>query len=1251
MTGPAPELPPAPGPGAWELAALLSFATRIEPELIRAVRLRLLPHLDVGAEADLWFSDWVGARTPEAIALLPECLPHLRGVLVDLLAADPRLGQVVDIVTELHRDLSPALFLEEQITWHSLHGDTEKATEHLNRALHALVRERRTGLAGWFAEAWHRLPAEARATPAARTLAHAALAHVPSLDPDTGPELTLAEVATVAEAVGEVRIGVFRDGDALVLGDETGVEGVWGNGARAILVPDTRPRVVAVVTESESRLVRFADGVVTSLEEGTGRVELRTGAGHVYVIEPPVLAPTEPDDPAPFRFPAEEELHAQLAEGVRAELTARLTRTLQNLLRRFRDADDYGALTRAVRLAERALETGYEAQDWPGFGCAAAEAQYLLGAYRGSRRPLERAVEISSRVWSTAGEGLAVRAWTVCGAAHRELFAYTGDIFDLQAALDALQPQVRRARGGDRGWLLTELLRTYVVFHGADPNGDHLSRALELSGRAIRSPEEEQETALALARVYLARHEVTGYPGELARVEGVARLASPTSLDSARAETWAVEAELSLHRFRTEGVWDDLDAAVNGLRGVLRLLPGDSQLRRAQLSVALADALRLRYRLLKDREALDEARHCLREALALLPEPSVWRRAALNGLNRCLIDAYREDGDLADLDEAVDVAREAAHAVRACPSLPHTHVARAQLSEALIMRHRAIGDPASLDEAVDVLRSADIDSPPVRPAVRVDHAVALASALLERRDLAAALEVLDGLPEGVPPTARLLTAEIVVGMGVESRLREAQADMRGLFARTSVPPHQRLAAARLWARLAELTDDPDDLVRSHEAVSEDLPPALLLSLGEREHLCVEWEARAREAAACAIEVGRPERALEFLEEREEVLSARVARRPGIDLTPELTRLWAHLDLRTNAAEPQATLRPDRMAATLYRLIRTMPVPVTALLSAASEGPVVVLNAARRRCDALVVALDGVTSMKLPFGHDVLAQRAEDYARVVALSDAEQRASGMTELFGWLSSRTVEPVMGGLGTAGDSVDRIWWCPNGLFTKLPVHAVETGQMVGVVTSYTPSLRALMTARDRMRPAFLVDPRSTLVVLADGGNPVRVMSPGATILRGANATVARVTAELARSRRRFFQYDGPAHFDGAPRLHLADGVLDWRDLPEGVVPDGAMIYLAGWDEPDPDNAPESEIWRILAAFQAAGYSHVLAMQGTADDRGIGVADSVYREFIRAGEENRPDSVARLLHRELPRIGPDGTLFKRAAVKHLGP
>lgn len=117
----------------------------------------------------------------------------------------------------------------------------------------------------------------------------------------------------------------------------------------------------------------------------------------------------------------------------------------------FPDADDYGALTRAVRLAERALETGYEAQDWPGFGCAAAEAQYLLGAYRGSRRPLERAVEISSRVWSTAGEGLAVRAWTVCGAAHRELFAYTGDIFDLQAALDALQPQVRRARGGDRG--------------------------------------------------------------------------------------------------------------------------------------------------------------------------------------------------------------------------------------------------------------------------------------------------------------------------------------------------------------------------------------------------------------------------------------------------------------------------------------------------------------------------------------------------------------------------------------------------------------------------------------------------------------------------------------------------------------------------------------------------------------------------------------------------------------------------------
>ena len=52
---------------AIKLATAASLAARIEPELIRAIRLRLYPAVDVSAEIDLWISPLVQARSPSAI--------------------------------------------------------------------------------------------------------------------------------------------------------------------------------------------------------------------------------------------------------------------------------------------------------------------------------------------------------------------------------------------------------------------------------------------------------------------------------------------------------------------------------------------------------------------------------------------------------------------------------------------------------------------------------------------------------------------------------------------------------------------------------------------------------------------------------------------------------------------------------------------------------------------------------------------------------------------------------------------------------------------------------------------------------------------------------------------------------------------------------------------------------------------------------------------------------------------------------
>ncbi|MET8346529.1 tetratricopeptide repeat protein, partial [Streptomyces microflavus] len=272
------ELPACPPSGALELAMLLSFATRIEPELIRAVRLELLPHLTAADEADLWFCDWVGARSSLGIALLPQCLPSLRAALMAWLERAPELRKVEGVVTRLHRDLSPALALEERMTWASMNNEPEVVGRYLGRALHALRGEERSGLADWFAGSWERLPREIRSSDVAWTFAHAVQSYGLQIEPDPESDVNLTMVADVSDAVGEAVLGVLREGHRLWLGPP------GGRTTAVIPVPDTHPRVVEVRGGTLRQTVRLADGEEKSLSVGPGPVSLRTGTGQVYEI-------------------------------------------------------------------------------------------------------------------------------------------------------------------------------------------------------------------------------------------------------------------------------------------------------------------------------------------------------------------------------------------------------------------------------------------------------------------------------------------------------------------------------------------------------------------------------------------------------------------------------------------------------------------------------------------------------------------------------------------------------------------------------------------------------------------------------------------------------------------------------------------------------------------------------------------------------------------------------------------------------
>jgi len=272
--------------GARKLAALAALAVRLEPELLRALRLRCLPGVDASAEADLWWSDIMSGRGPQGVSIASSVLRHLREELRDRYETDPDLlVRARKLVADYHAEERPTVVLEETLAWAAIRGDRDTAEAQLSQVLRSLVTENRTGLADWWPVAWARLPDLARRTAAASRL-NVATSYL--LGPDAITAVTTDgpviddSLATALRSVPDTQLGVLRLGTHLELGD------VDPERSAAIAVPAT-PQVLldlewqsadgVTVTEHLS----FADGTVVR-EVGPGPVRLRTARGLVFDI-------------------------------------------------------------------------------------------------------------------------------------------------------------------------------------------------------------------------------------------------------------------------------------------------------------------------------------------------------------------------------------------------------------------------------------------------------------------------------------------------------------------------------------------------------------------------------------------------------------------------------------------------------------------------------------------------------------------------------------------------------------------------------------------------------------------------------------------------------------------------------------------------------------------------------------------------------------------------------------------------------
>ena len=492
----------------------------------------------------------------------------------------------------------------------------------------------------------------------------------------------------------------------------------------------------------------------------------------------------------------------------------------------------------------------------------------------------------------------------------------------------------------------------------------------------------------------------------------------------------------------------------------------------------------------------------------------------------------RRDGRRSDVDRAIELLESGIALIPA--GHPEYPGALSNLGLALELRAGITRRPADLERAIEIMQRALAALPndhPDRAGVLSNLARAAQGrfALTENpAELAPAIEWAAVASEKIPadhPSRSRLLFELglshlgrAIPAGDAAGLAAAESAFRDAARVSTAPAGQRADAAASWGAAAAERGDWPSAVAGFSAAIELMAVALPRSLshGYRQQLLQQLSGVGSAAAACCLQLGQVDRAIELWEQGRGILLGQV-----LDLRTDMTRLAeAHPRLAAEFTALRAGLDTDvvpppgdggkatrdapvtrlRELATrfdqLVALIRStpgfdrflLPPALRDLLAAAKHGPVVLLNVSEYRSDALLLTSGGPVVVPLPeVTPEVVHERMMNM--LIALLQHRSCECGpdahaedernLADVLDWLWRAIAVPVLSRLDLAESAEPhawpRIWWCPSGELSLFPLHAagrhgtrtdpVPQTVLDRVVSSYTPSVRALLHAR---RPA---------------------------------------------------------------------------------------------------------------------------------------------------------------------------------------
>ncbi|KAJ7482697.1 CHAT domain-containing protein [Mycena latifolia] len=542
-----------------------------------------------------------------------------------------------------------------------------------------------------------------------------------------------------------------------------------------------------------------------------------------------------------------------------------------------------------------------------------------------------------------------------------------------------------------------------------------------------------------------------------------------------------------LMRFKRLGELTDLNESMSTFKAAISLTPDGHPDKPSQLN-NLGNCLLSRFERLGDITDLNESVSTFKTIVSLTPEGHPNIPSWLNNLGNSLLSRFKQLGELTDLNESMSTFKAA---ISLTPDgHPDKPSQLNNLGNCLLSRFEQLGDPTDLNESVSTFTAA----------------VSLT-------------------PDGHPNQALFLInlGNSLYGLFQRSKDPRDCENMLLQYICAACSPtgsvQTRFQASTMWAHYAHTHQHPS-VLRAYTTAINLVPKvaSLSLSISDRHHQILKVGHLLRNAASAAIDSQEYSQAVEWFEQGRSIIWGQVHNlHTTVDdlqiLYPNLAAKFVSISNLLETSSMQSSLEtagvgPSQSAQataphyyhlaaerdTLLQKIRgldgfkrfLLPKLISELSHAANIGPVVLLNTSHYHCDALILIPglgDEVMHIPLP---DFTLDQAQDLTealgslvRGTARSDElHARHEGglppdedFSQILSVLWMKIIKPVLNGLALTNPSsqdLGRIWWCPTGPLTFLPIHAAGLyGQEAGFasklsdffISSYTPSLSALI------------------------------------------------------------------------------------------------------------------------------------------------------------------------------------------------